>query len=132
LLGIALMIAFTRWDRLPWWAVVLLAISFLLAAWAVNSMRLGNFNIVPDPVKSAHMITKGPYRMVRHPMYASLFLMAFALDAAQIDYYKFVTSVLLVSVLTIKMLYEERLLCKHFPGYRIYMQKTKRVIPFVW
>jgi protein-S-isoprenylcysteine O-methyltransferase Ste14 len=30
------------------------------------------------------------------------------------------------------MLFEESLLIHHYPAYKAYMKKTKRVIPHVW
>ena len=100
--------------------------------WTAIVMRLGNFNIVPHPVEKGTLITSGPYRLIRHPMYASIFLMAFGLLAAQPNYLKFCITIILIAGLVVKMLYEETLLCEHHPNYRAYMLKTKRVIPFIW
>lgn len=126
------LLIFTRWFSLPWWSYLLLALSWALAMWAMVVMKFGNFNVVPSPVENGRMITQGPYRLIRHPMYASIFIFATALLAGQFDYLKLIISLVLVAGLVIKMLYEERMLCNHYPGYRAYMKHTKRVIPFVW
>jgi len=122
----------TNWLAIPWWAFFLLGISGALAMWAMAIMNLGNFNIVPYPVKTGIMITRGPYKVIRHPMYTSIFIFASALLIGQFDYIKLIISLTLVAGLVVKMLFEEDLLCNHYPGYKDYMMKTKRVIPFVW
>jgi len=45
-----------------------------LGIWAVYRMRIGNFNIVPDPLARSKLVTAGPYRLIRHPMYLALLL----------------------------------------------------------
>jgi protein-S-isoprenylcysteine O-methyltransferase Ste14 len=129
---LVLLMIFTNWLTLPWWPFLLLGISGFLAFWAMYVMKYGNFNIVPTPVDKGVMISQGPYKVIRHPMYTSIFIFAIALLAGQFDYYKCIISLILVADLVVKMIFEEGLLCKHYPGYRDYMKKTKRVIPFVW
>ena len=126
------LLIFTRWFSLPWWSYLLLVVSWALATWAMVTMKLGNFNVVPTPVQEGKMVTSGPYRLIRHPMYTSIFIFAAALLAGQFDYVKLFISMMLLAGLVIKMLHEEHLLCSHYPGYRAYMDGTKRIIPFVW
>jgi protein-S-isoprenylcysteine O-methyltransferase Ste14 len=122
----------TNWFTLPWWAFLILGISGILAFWAMAVMKLGNFNIVPYPVVNGNMVTAGPYSVIRHPMYTSIFIFAVAVLAGQFDYKKLIISFVLIVGLVLKMVYEEGLLRQHFPDYKSYMQKTNRVIPFVW
>jgi len=131
-LCLALLAVFTKWLTLPWWSFLLLAISGFLAFWAMAVMKLGNFNVVPTPVENGVLISRGPYKVIRHPMYTSIFISAFALSAGQFDYIKLIISLALVAGLIVKMFYEEDLLCRHYNGYKDYMSKTKRVVPFVW
>jgi len=129
---LALLTIFTSWLSLPWWTFLIIGASGFLAFWAMAVMKPGNFNVVPYPVANGNLVTVGPYRVIRHPMYTSIFIFAFALLAGQFDYTKLIVSIVLVSGLIVKMVYEESLLAGHFPGYKTYMAKTKRVIPFVW
>jgi len=129
---LALLMIVTNWLTFPLWSFLLLGISGFLAFWSMAVMKLGNFNVVPHPVANGNMITAGPYKVIRHPMYTSIFIFAIALLAGQFDYLKLIISLVLVAGLVVKMIYEEGLLCNHFPEYKAYMQKTKRVIPFVW
>jgi len=130
--SLALLLMFTNWILLPLWTYIPVLFSALLAFWAAGAMKPGNFNIVPYPVKNGVMISRGPYRLIRHPMYASILIFSFGLLAGQFDYKKLLVSVVLMVCLVIKMYFEEKLLCAHHPGYKAYIQKTKRIIPFIW
>jgi protein-S-isoprenylcysteine O-methyltransferase Ste14 len=130
--SIALLAFATRWILLPWWTVIFLSLSALLLVWAVLAMRPGNFNVIPTPVETGVMVSRGPYRLIRHPMYTSIFIVAITLLAAQFDYTKLSITLVMVTGLVVKMIYEESLLCEHFPDYKNYMKETKRVIPFIW
>lgn len=129
---LVLLMVVTNWQTLPVWVFLLIGLSGFLAFWAMAVMKLGNFNVVPTPVEKGNLVSSGPYKVIRHPMYTSIFIFAIALLASQFDFIKLITSIVLLTALIIKMIYEERLLCNHFPGYKAYMMKTKRVIPFVW
>jgi protein-S-isoprenylcysteine O-methyltransferase Ste14 len=129
---LALLFLTTNWLTLPWWVFIFLAISGFLAFWAMAVMKLGNFNVVPTPVEKGNLVTRGPYRVIRHPMYTSIFIFALALVVGQFDFAKLITSLVLFAGLIGKMLYEETLLRNHHPGYEAYMDRTKRIIPFVW
>ena len=52
-----------------------------VGAWALSVNRPGNINIRPEPHPQGVLVTGGPYRWVRHPMYLAVLLMmaAFAM-----------------------------------------------------
>lgn len=54
--------------------IALVAAGALLGLWAIGVNRPGNFNVRPVPRPGATLVTTGPYRFVRHPMYSSLLL----------------------------------------------------------
>lgn len=55
-----------------------LVVSAMLALWALAANRPGNFNIRPTPRHGGVLITSGPYRWIRHPVYTSVLLAAAA------------------------------------------------------
>ena len=99
---------------------------------ALMQNRLGNFNIRPDIKASCELVTSGIYGLIRHPMYLSVLLMMSAFLWWYPSSYEFVLFGILFINLVVKLRYEEYLWCCDSEDYRKYMQKTKRLIPFVW
>ncbi|MDE2341861.1 MAG: isoprenylcysteine carboxylmethyltransferase family protein [Betaproteobacteria bacterium] len=101
-----------------------------LTLWVFRHNPPGNFNIRPEPRANARLVTSGPYRRVRHPMYVALLLGTAAIAAAGSDGgLSWGLWALLVLVLHFKAALEERLLEERFPEYRDYRQHTGRFLP---
>jgi protein-S-isoprenylcysteine O-methyltransferase Ste14 len=130
--GILLIGMTTKWASLPLLAVIAGASGFTLGGYAILVMKIGNFHVLPSPVKSSEMVLHGPYRYIRHPMYTSVLLTLLALVAGDYSQGRLITWLLLVADLIVKLEYEEKLLMLRFPAYRYYRQKTKRLIPFLF
>jgi protein-S-isoprenylcysteine O-methyltransferase Ste14 len=111
-------------------ALLVAAVVVGVAALAAN--RPGNFNIRPLPKAHGELVTRGPYRWIRHPMYTALLLGgggAALWSGAWIDAASWV--VLLV-VLAVKASVEERALIERFAGYAAYRARTSRFLPWVY
>jgi protein-S-isoprenylcysteine O-methyltransferase Ste14 len=78
------------------------------------------------------LIVRGPYRLVRHPIYTGLLAMLLA-TAIQQGHIGGVIGLLLVFVsFWVKSGYEEELMLKQFPDqYPAYRARVKRIIPFL-
>lgn len=130
---IALMLLWPAPDRRQGWpALVLLATGSTLVLWVFRHNRPGNFNIVPEPRPGGHLVTTGPYRWVRHPMYVSLLLFMAGVAVAAHSPVQWELWLALCVVLNFKAAMEERLLSGIWPDYPAYMQHTKRFVPGVW
>jgi protein-S-isoprenylcysteine O-methyltransferase Ste14 len=105
------------------------AMCLLLAAWAMSANRPGNFNIRPIPKAGGALVTHGPYRWVRHPMYTAVLLGAFALARTADSGAAWLVWAALALVLWVKSTLEERWLQEQHPGYVAYMRRTHRFIP---
>lgn len=103
-----------------------------LAVWAILSMKIGNFNIRPIVKQEGVFVEKGPYKFIRHPMYSSIFVSLSPLVIDDFSYLRFAFLFILFVNLCIKCHFEEELLLRHFPQYKDYMKRTKRIIPFVY
>lgn len=80
-----------------------------------------------------HVISTGPYRIVRHPMYLAATVMYLAGPVALGSYWAVLPALLLPIVLAMRLLDEERLLAEELSGYRDYQARTKfRLIPGIW
>ena len=104
---------------------------FALAVWA--RFNLGRNWGMPMTFKEGHdLVTAGPYRYVRHPIYTGMLLaiLGSALVAGRIWLVVF-AGMTIYSVYSART--EERLMLEHFPEqYTDYKRRTKAFIPFVF
>jgi len=129
---ISIMVFFSRGILTSWSGLGILVVGLLFGFWTIRYNRLGNFNIRPELKEGCELITTGPYRFVRHPMYTSVLLISLALAVATPTYLEWSSFILLAFVLALKSIREENLWCEGSVRYTEYMQGTKRFIPFIF
>lgn len=102
-------------------------------AMGLASRRLGReLRTHPAPSSGAVLRVDGPYRVVRHPIYAGLLLFAAGLATIASTVRAAAALVGLVVLLSAKARFEERLLTERFPEYREYVRRTPRFVPHLW
>ncbi|MGH2618971.1 MAG: methyltransferase family protein [Anaerolineales bacterium] len=104
----------------------------LLGLWAIGTMGIDNFNVTPDVKPRARLVTRGPYRLIRHPMYTALLAGALALVLDAFSPLRLALWLALLTDLMVKLNYEERLLSRELEGYSTHIQRSKRLIPFIY
>jgi protein-S-isoprenylcysteine O-methyltransferase Ste14 len=112
--------------------LVIELLGLALGIWAILTMRIGNFNITPDPFTWSELVTSGPYRLIRHPMYLALLLTTLPLVINDFDLFRIIVWLVLLIVLLLKLNYEENLLVVNLAGYEQYFQKSYRLIPYLY
>lgn len=119
------------WAKAPGFAALELA-GIALGIWALAAMRASRFRVMPEVHPRALLVTAGPYRWIRHPMYSAglLAMLALVLDAWSLG--RFLVWLALLAVLVAKLLHEERLLAAAFSPYADYQRITKRLVPGLW
>ena len=130
------LLAWLIWPLTPQaWSLPALALLLCaagLGAWTIFHNRPGNFNIRPEPKASGRLVTSGPYRFVRNPMYSAVLLFAAAEVVAYADLWKIAAWFALALVLLAKAMLEERGLRAQFAGYAEYAKRVRRFIPGVF
>ena len=129
---IGLMVVYSHGIFSSWIGMSLFLAGALFGLWAIWHNRGDNFHIRPDLKEGCELITTGPYHFVRHPMYTSVTLMMLALAVATPIYMQWSSLALLIVVLALKAVREERLWCEGSAEYKAYMKETKRFIPFIY
>jgi len=78
------------------------------------------------------LITSGPYRFVRHPIYSGLLLAFVGTALARAEWRGVLAVVLVVWALWRKLRTEEQRMREHFgPAYDEYARRTPALIPFI-
>jgi protein-S-isoprenylcysteine O-methyltransferase Ste14 len=110
--------------------LALFALGLGFAIWArVNIGR--NWGTPMTQKEEPELVTGGPYRLVRHPIYAGI--LAAGVGTAVALSWLWLTPVLLAGVYFVySATVEERYLTERFPDeYRRYKRATKMLVPFV-
>jgi 2-amino-4-hydroxy-6-hydroxymethyldihydropteridine diphosphokinase len=109
----------------PWRAggAVFVGAGLGLMLWSARSLGR-NLTALPEPVKGGELVTLGPYRWVRHPMYTSVFLLFLGVSFVFDSLAAILLSALLILFFTLKSQYEERQLRIAYPSYASYLQRV--------
>lgn len=116
-------------EGLRWLGVGLGMLSDLLAYWIFSNLGT---NVTPTVVTRtrARLVTSGPYRWVRHPLYSMGLIadLGFALLAE--NWFIALTALLVFAMLVLRTRKEEaRLIEKFGDEYRRYMERSGRYFP---
>jgi protein-S-isoprenylcysteine O-methyltransferase Ste14 len=111
--------------------IALIAGGALVAVW--SAWLLGPaFTPFPRPREEGELVERGPYRLVRHPIYSAglLFFVGYSLCASVPA---LVVTGALAVVWGLKARVEERLLATRYPAYEAYTSRVRfRLVPLVY
>lgn len=126
------------WAALPlptwlrWVGVISGALCSLLMYWTLSSLGKNLTDTVVTR-QNATLVTQGPYRWVRHPFYVTAALLMASVTLLTANGFIGVSSLLVLSLLTIRTPKEEQMLVARFgQSYRDYMARTGRFVPRLW
>jgi len=112
---------------------VLLGMYILLNLWVmVSNPFLSAVARVQDE-RGHHVVVSGPYRVIRHPMYAAICLMGIAVPLSLGAWWALIPGGVLILTFIYRAWQEDRFLTANLPGYEEYAQQTRyRLLPGVW
>jgi len=117
----------------PSWLVIALQVAAVaLALWARLAFAPGQFAASPSPRgEGAGVIRRGPYRLIRHPMYAAALVLIWATVLSHPSLLCLLVGAAVTIVVMPRILDEERRLRGRYPEYADYARSTKALVPFV-
>jgi protein-S-isoprenylcysteine O-methyltransferase Ste14 len=78
------------------------------------------------------LVTSGPYRLVRHPIYAGIMIASIG-TAVALSWAWLIAAALAGVYFSYSAIVEERNLTEQFPDtYPVYRSSTKMIVPFVF
>ena len=102
-----------------------------LMIWARVTFGRRSFHGAADPTPGG-LVTTGPYRFIRHPIYTAGCLFGWAGVASNWSLPAAALGLVLILGAVIRMLCEEKLVREAYPEYRRYAENTKRMVPHVF
>lgn len=85
-------------------------------------------------VKEGHeLVTTGPYRFIRHPIYTGMLTAIIGSELASFSPVWFFFFIVMGTTILYRVPVEERMMLQTFPGeYPAYKESTNALIPFIW
>jgi protein-S-isoprenylcysteine O-methyltransferase Ste14 len=120
-------------NLLSWslFVVAAQALAVGLSVWARRSFQKGTFRVTAAP--GGHSILRrGPYRFIRHPMYAAALLFIWAGVGSHLSAWTLGAGAAVTGIVIARVIAEERLLRARYPEYESYMRSTKALVPYVF
>jgi len=126
-----------RWSSMPFAFVyagaILFALATVLTGWvmAINPYAESTVRIQTD--RGQTVVTSGPYRFVRHPMYVGITLLYLGPPLVWGSVWALVVSGIIILLFLWRTAREDRTLRQELPGYEQYATQTRyRLLPGVW
>jgi protein-S-isoprenylcysteine O-methyltransferase Ste14 len=125
-------------DRVPGWlqaaALIAMASSFALVLWAMVVNRFFSSVIRIQNDRGQHVISTGPYAVIRHPGYLAGIVFVVTSGVALGSWYAaLMLTVFTVPFLLYRVTTEDGVLHAELPGYTDYATRVRwRLVPGVW
>ncbi len=125
------------WSQIPLWLVLtgfvlgLVAMGLSYSVMVFNAFASAVVRIQEE--RGHEVVTDGPYRFVRHPMYAGLLLSWLGTPLLLGSWWTYVVAVPAILIFVIRTALEDRTLQEELPGYTDYAERVRyRLLPGVW
>ena len=111
--------------------IAMVVAAVVIGVWAF--VVLGrNLTIYPYPIHEATLTDRGPYRLVRHPIYLAVIVGGVGLALAWLNTAGVLVALVFIPFFSAKTGFEEDGLIERVPGYRQYRSTIPyRIIPWV-
>jgi len=109
--------------------IVVLGLLLVFVVFKENSFTSATIEVT----EAQRVVTTGPYRVLRHPMYSGALLMLIGVPLALGSMWAMLFVIPMIAVLVFRLRDEERFLSVHLPGYPEYCERAHfRLIPWIY
>ena len=105
-------------------------VGILVVVWARLTFGMRSLHVGSNATAGG-LVTTGPYRYVRHPIYAGALLIFAGVLIGHHDVETLIAVGCASAALVVRIFAEERAVVRTYPEYADYAKRTKRIIPFV-
>jgi protein-S-isoprenylcysteine O-methyltransferase Ste14 len=120
-------------DWSLWPGIALFVPAVALMAWSMVANRHAETTVRIQTDREHKVVTHGPYRFVRHPMYVGAILMYFASALILGSEWALWTACVITALFVWRTTLEDRTLRRELPGYENFAQQTRyRLLPGLW
>jgi protein-S-isoprenylcysteine O-methyltransferase Ste14 len=110
-----------------------LLVGFIFSSWAPIENRFFSGTVRIQKERGHHVVTGGPYRIVRHPGYAGALLGYLFIPLMLDSIWAFIPAGMTGVIVFIRTALEDKTLQEELPGYQEYARKTRyRLLPGIW
>jgi len=127
---LGLLISQTLFSSSPF-AIAIQVLAFALFLWARVTFGRRSYHVVADSTEGG-LVTNGPYRYIRHPIYTAFCLFTSAGVVAHWSWTAGLCGGLVVGAAVLRIFCEESLVTTRYPEYAQYSATTWRMIPYVY
>ena len=125
------------WSDVPVWLQVLGALGVTLSSYVIYLAFRENAYLYPvvkiQEERGQSVVSTGPYRYVRHPMYSSSFVFFPATALLLGSWLGLLFSLVLIAIIILRTALEDRTLNSELAGYTEYAETVKyRLVPHLW
>lgn len=122
--------SFSLPARVRWLGAGLIFAGNLLFIWSHRALGR-NWSPLLEIRRGHTLITEGPYRFIRHPMYAAIFLIGIGVSLLSANWIVALSYMLpMTNMYLVRISDEEKMMAEQFGNeYKEYMRNTGRLIP---
>lgn len=128
--------------RFGWWplafaamypGLIILALAAVLVGWALAVNPFAESTVRIQTERGHTVVTSGPYRFVRHPMYVGAILLSLGPPLILGSMWALILGGVISILFIARTALEDRTLQRELPGYAEYAAQTRcRLLPGVW
>jgi protein-S-isoprenylcysteine O-methyltransferase Ste14 len=125
------------WSSMPLALQVMGTLGLILAGWVIRwttaeNAYLSRWARIQED-RGQKVVTSGPYRYIRHPMYAAIILLVACMAIELGSWWALIPSGLIGALFLVRTALEDRMLREELAGYREYASQVRyRLVPGIW